>query len=384
MNNKREQRQFACRSVVFVHLRNDFGGTSLVLSGIVEGLISRGYQAHVYSAGMRGQGFLSTLAGATVRSYPYRASEIGFFKILNLVCSQFVLFFKLLRFIRKPVVFYVNTMMPYGAMMAGWLMRKRVVVHAHEISVRPRLLDHWCRGCANLFANDVVFVSNFIKQRKQLKVKRQVVVHNALSPLFIAGAMPAPPADNFTVLMLCNLQRYKGVMEFVKIARLLPQYRFELVLNASDDAINAFFKKIRFSENLTVHGAQHNVHPFYERASLVVNLSHPERWLESFGMTVLEAMCYGLPVIVPPRGGISELVVDGENGFHISSGNLDAIVAAIIRIAEEPGLYIRLSEGAREALKRFSYNEMIDAIYSILTTGRRALPAVPGQAPPVS
>jgi glycosyltransferase involved in cell wall biosynthesis len=87
-------------------------------------------------------------------------------------------------------------------------------------------------------------------------------------------------------------------------------------------------------------------------------------------MTALEAMNYGLPVIVPPRGGISELVVDGYNGYHLSYTDLDKIVATIIKIAENPDLYLELSNGAREMVEKFSYTDMIENIESILKTGK--------------
>jgi len=213
-------------------------------------------------------------------------------------------------------------------------------------------------------------VSEFVKIKKLIDAPRRFVVHNALSPRFVRNTIPNYHRDEFIVLMLCNLKIYKGVIEFVQIARLLPQYSFELVLNATDDEINSFFKNIRFSENLAVHGSQPSVHRFYARASVVLNLSHPDKWLESFGMTALEAMNYGLPVIVPPRGGISELVVDGYNGYHLSYTDLDKIVATIIKIAENPDLYLELSNGAREMVEKFSYTDMIENIESILKTGK--------------
>lgn len=356
--------------IVCVHTHDDFGGTSLIISEIIEGLLEKGYHIELYSAKSKHKGFLSTFTNIKRYNYHYRRSNNSFLLVIYLFVSQFLLFFKLLRYYNKDVIFYINTLMPWGAAIAARIMRKRVVFHVHEISTKPLFVKMWCKWVAKHTAHDLIYVSEFVKIKKLIDAPRRFVVHNALSPRFVRNTIPNYHRDEFIVLMLCNLKIYKGVIEFVQIARLLPQYSFELVLNATDDEINSFFKNIRFSENLAVHGSQPSVHRFYARASVVLNLSHPDKWLESFGMTALEAMNYGLPVIVPPRGGISELVVDGYNGYHLSYTDLDKIVATIIKIAENPDLYLELSNGAREMVEKFSYTDMIENIESILKTGK--------------
>ena len=70
-------------------------------------------------------------------------------------------------------------------------------------------------------------------------------------------------------------------------------------------------------EDLIVYPRQADVAEFYNGASLVLNLSDKDRFIETFGLTALEAMSAGLPVIVPTVGGIAELVEDSVNGYKI-------------------------------------------------------------------
>ncbi len=352
--------------IICVHTINDFGGTSLIMSEIIQGLLEKGYTVELFVRGAKNNGFLSKLPVRT-HSYFYRETNSSFLTIMYFLLSQLQLFFTIVNHCwKKEVGLYINTLKPAGAGLAGKLCKRRVIYHIHEISIIPKIIDTICQKVAQHSANDLIYVSNFILKKKKIDGPRKHVVHNALSPQFVSRTIANVEKDQFTILMLCNLKIYKGVIEFVHLARRLPQYRFELVLNASEDEINAFFKKIRFSENLIVHSSQPNVHRFYARASLVVNLSHPDKWLESFGMTILEAMHYGLPVIVPPIGGISELVVENYNGFHISYNDTDKLIATIIKIAENPDLYLRLSAGAKEMVKKFDYQTMIENIVSIL------------------
>ena len=80
--------------------------------------------------------------------------------------------------------------------------------------------------------------------------------------------------------------------------------------------------------NLKVYARQKDVVPFYREASVVLNLSNKEQFIETFGLTALEAMVFGLPVIVPTVGGIAEMVEDGVNGWR----PIAAIVPRIVEI----------------------------------------------------
>ena len=119
-------------------------------------------------------------------------------------------------------------------------------------------------------------------------------------------------------------------------------------------------------EDLIVSPRQADVSEFYNDASLVLNLSDKSRFIETFGMTALEAMSAGLPVIVPSVGGIAELVDDGVNGYKIDVQDIDCIVERIDNIFTDKSLYLKLSENALSMSKKYDAASMIDHIYEIL------------------
>ena len=82
-------------------------------------------------------------------------------------------------------------------------------------------------------------------------------------------------------------------------------------------------------------------------------LLHLIRFDEPFGLSMVEAMACGVPVIAIGRGSVPEIVVDGETGFIVS--DLDAAAAAVERVCE-----LDRKTARRHVEDRFSAASMVD------------------------
>jgi L-malate glycosyltransferase len=358
------------KQIVFVHLLNDYSGSPLVLSQVIQSLPDWEYQKRLYTSTSSREGFLSDLDAVQTVQFRYRWKANGWLRLLSYTFSQLLLFFQLLRFCRKDVLIYVNTLLPFGAALAGRLMGKKVIYHMHETSMKPPPLKAFLRFVANHTAESVIYVSHYLAAAEKLPRPRSVVIHNCLPPAFTKKAFrqDVQPTDKpHRILMLCSMKEYKGISEFLALAQILPQLHFELVLNTSPGELQSWLARQHSPANLTVHPAQRDTHPFYQRATIVINLSHPDKWIETFGMTVLEAMSYGLPVIVPPIGGPGELVVHGANGFLADYRDLETIAGYIRQLATDGLLYQRMSGQALLRSKSFSARHFKTSILNTIT-----------------
>ena len=356
------------KKIVCVHLLNDFSGSPRVLSQVVNVFLKQGLEVDIYTSGNKEQGFLSNIEGATTKSIFYRWSP---FKVVTLglfLLSQIVLFFKLLRYHKQDVVFYVNTILPFGAALAGKVLNKQVIYHVHETSVKPAIFKWFLFYLAKKTASDAIYVSQFLIDQEPLPGVKCHVVYNTLSKDFItkSQASLAPEKDDFRVLMLSSLKAYKGVNEYVALADALKNIEFDLVLNAPQSDIDHYFRSTPLPKNLKIYPSQQDVHPFYQQANLVLNLSHPEQWVETFGLTALEAMSYGKPVIVPPVGGIAELVGENNGGFKIDVRETEELERTIVKLMEDRQHYSSLAQQARERAKRFDPSKMASQLLHIL------------------
>jgi len=72
----------------------------------------------------------------------------------------------------------------------------------------------------------------------------------------------------------------------------------------------------------------------------------PTRY-EGFGLTLLEAMACGAPVVSADAPVANEIVRDGENGLLTLPGDPGSLAGAVLRLLEDPTLRERLREGGR-------------------------------------
>ncbi|MDE5468037.1 glycosyltransferase family 4 protein [Elizabethkingia meningoseptica] len=201
----------------------------------------------------------------------------------------------------------------------------------------------------------MVFVSEFLLNQEAL-IQNQVILYNALESDFAkkADQFQNPEKTVKIVLMICSLKMYKGVNEFFLLAQKNPQYIFKLVVNASENEIKSYFLGKEMPKNLKIYPTQTDTHPFYQEASIILNLSHPDLWVETFGLTVLEGMRYKLPALVPPIGGVTELVEDDKNGFRINSKNSHELSEKLNFILNNPSVYETFSNASYQKSLKFS------------------------------
>lgn len=118
--------------------------------------------------------------------------------------------------------------------------------------------------------------------------------------------------------------------------------------------------------NLSILSRQNDVASIYNKASLVLNLSDIHKCIETFGLTALEAMSAGLPVVVPTVGGIAEMVEDGINGYKIDVQDLEKIETHIKLLLSERNRYQQMASNAQKYSQSYSEESMISAIAEIL------------------
>jgi len=88
---------------------------------------------------------------------------------------------------------------------------------------------------------------------------------------------------------------------------------------------------------------------------------------ESFGLSILETLSYGKPVVAFAIGGIPEVVVNGESGFLHPFGDVEAMAGSLESLADSPERANAMgAQGRRRAETHFTANQIVpqyEALY---------------------
>ncbi len=214
-----------------------------------------------------------------------------------------------------------------------------------------------CAGC------DVEVIHNFIDP--------EIYDRNRYTPLL------REQVHGKRVLMhISNFRPVKRVRDVVRIfARVAEQIPSELVMigdgpergEAEHEA-----EQLGVSELVHFPGKIESVAPLLASADLFLLPS--ER--ESFGLSALEALACGVPVVGCRTGGLPEVVRDGETGALCDVGDIEGMAKGALHLLSDNERWSRASElAARDARERFSLDAIVtryENLYEDAVEGRRS------------
>lgn len=359
--------------IVFIHLLNDRSGSPSILKLAMDALSHKGDDSRLFVSS-DGRGCLNDTF-VPITNYWYRRTPYRLLTLVTFLISQLCLFLRLFstRRIDSNAVIYVNTLLPFGAALYGRMTGRPVIYHLHEVSISPAPLRWFLVAIARFTAQQLIYVSDFHRRSLPIKNIHSHLVYNALEESFLSLAAKNDfqhrREGRFNVFMLAALRDFKGVPELVALARRLTgrkDIHFNLVANDDDLTTERYFRSINLPLNLTVHPRTPTPAKHYANANLVLNLSRPDQCVETFGLTLLESMAFGVPVIAPPVGGPVELIKNGIEGYLIDSRNSDELSKTILKLADDEVLCLQLSRAARLKAASFSPTAFADALRNAL------------------
>ncbi|MFC4299839.1 glycosyltransferase family 4 protein [Castellaniella hirudinis] len=166
------------------------------------------------------------------------------------------------------------------------------------------------------------------------------------------------PADGTLCLLVARNPMRKGLPTVLQALAELPDDVLLLVVGANAAArecVARASESVRSRVHLVAETSQ--VAPYYQAADLYV---HPTL-NDSFGMAPLEAMSFGLPVILSPAPwcGFAQYVQPETEALVLSHPErADELAQAIERLRSDAALRARLEAGARDVLARHAWPEV--------------------------
>ncbi|MGE5329744.1 MAG: glycosyltransferase family 4 protein [Deltaproteobacteria bacterium] len=202
----------------------------------------------------------------------------------------------------------------------------------------------------NIFADKVIALSeqgNTLLIKHGLKKDKIVIINNGVKSL---ENMKRNKTDKIVIGSSGRLSKEKGYEYLIEAASKinLPDIEFWI---AGDGSLKAEFEKMLKDAGMT---DKFKLLGFTDQISKVLNnidiFILPSLW-EGFGISIIEAMSLGKPVIATNVGGIPEVL--GDCGLLINPANVDEIANSIKLLVENEEMRKELGQKAKE---RFNNN----------------------------
>jgi len=184
-------------------------------------------------------------------------------------------------------------------------------------------------------ADEIVILSDYARASflregiPEAKLRRR----NVPVGLRFAPPLERRPRGTFTVAFVSRLQVTKGVIELLDAFEQLDGDNAELLLvgGCATDAMDRYISR-RAAANRRIRRCPGDPLPVLHRADVLVHPSYED----ALALAPLEALACGVPVIVTEDTGMKEFVREGETGYVVPTGDVDALRAAMESIRRRP------------------------------------------------
>lgn len=231
---------------------------------------------------------------------------------------------------------------------------------------------------ANYYNSDALV---FLSKSLQYEFIKYSYVYRSQKPVF---AINNPLSQICRINYILDITKKKNVVLVVarmyestkKISRILKAWNYinndiatswELHLVGDGPDIEGYKDYVVSNKlkNVIFKGAKNPVED-YEEASIFVLCSENEGW----GMTVIEALSYGVvPIVLDTYSSAREIISDGYNGVLLKSRNPKALGQALSRIVKDERKRAEMAKNGIESIKKYSLSSIVDcwiALFDLL------------------
>ncbi len=205
------------------------------------------------------------------------------------------------------------------------------------------------------------------------------VIHNFIDPdVYNREKYPSLLKKQFgqskPILMhLSNFRTVKRVRDvvriFAEVNREIPSVLVMIGDGPDRPAAEEEARMLGVADSVSFLGKLDRIAPLLAAADLFLLPSQSE----SFGLSALEALASGVPVIGTNAGGLPEVVRNGETGVLCRVGDIPGMAAASLEILQDPKRWSEMSKlAAADARERFSRDAIVSKYESLYRT---SLPA---------
>jgi len=340
------------------------GGGERHLADLANGLARRGHD--VYAALVPASPLLAEL-----RSVPKQnIVELAMRNSLNVASAL-----KLARFVRRNEIEIVHAHVARDYPLAALAARRggaRLVLTRHVLFPLSRVHKLTLRRTVRVIAVSQA-VAEGLQAQGIFDPEKIVCIHNGIDvDRFIKGRENAAIREGadkkLRVGMVGHLAPIKGQEDFIRAAASVCSRRddVEFIIAGEDKSRNGEHRRgleklideLSLNQRVSLIGWVNDVAHLLPTFDLFVSPSRSE----PFGLSIVEAMAGGVPVVATMSEGAREIIDHGQTGHLVPIGDVEALARAIVELLSDPNERDRVRDNAQRAVReRFSFERMLEA-----------------------
>jgi len=362
------------------------GGSGILATGLGEELARRGHEVHFISYE---RPFRLPVNVPRLHFHPVVINEYPLFKYPDYTLPLSVRMAEVSRDFRLDVL-HVHYAVPHAtaAILARSMLppeqQPRVVttLHGTDTTLLGRDADYRPAIHHALTHSDAVTaVSDFLKQetRRVLGFDGPVeVIHNFFSPRPARRSREAVRRElgvknEVLILHSSNLRPLKRIDLLLETAaRIRPRDSFKLVILAGESfaPFAGDARRLGLENQIVVREKVSDIEDYLQAADLGLFTSD----MESFCLSLLEAMCFACPSVSRRVGGIPEVIENDVTGILPASDDADALARAVESLIKDPARRVAMGRAAQQRARELFSAEAIvpryEALYRRVCEGR--------------
>lgn len=363
------------KNVLFLHSSSEMYGSDRSLLNIISNLDKAQYKVHV----------LLPCPGPLVdalRQVPEVTVEIFEVAVLRRKNLSFRGGFAYLRdfissyryvkrYIKKHNIHIVdtNTAVVFPGAMAAKRLSVKSVWHIREI-IKSNLENRVISFMMQHYSDLVVANSHATGKALRVDQKKIRVVYNAVDRKEDAALTLH---DRPTVGMAGRINRWKGQKLFTDVAQIVKKSCPDVIFQIAGEAymgeehlraeLEAYIAERDLQDTVILLGQVNDMDSFYKGLDV---FALPSIQPEPFGLVVIEAMEYGVPVVATNHGGPTEIITDGVDGYLVSYTEPEEMAQRIVQLLQDPEKKSRMGRIAQEKKRQmFDVATMVRAIEAV-------------------
>lgn len=216
-------------------------------------------------------------------------------------------------------------------------------VHSDEIEIINQFINskikkriiHMLMKTTMQLSKKVICVSKAVEKSLKMAfdLKNTVVIYNGIEKENIVEKRVSK--FNNRIIFCGRLSKKKGVDILIKALNILKEKKnldLELIIVGDGEErkkLEEMSNEYQLIDNIKFKGFQNNVWNFLDNSSIFI---YPVIWNEAFGISIVEAIARGCIPITFKKGGIPEIISNGENGFLVEELSEELLAETILKV----------------------------------------------------